>query len=666
MRHVTDFPRPIEVHEDIRIEMPDGTRLSARLWLPQDAGADPVPLILEHLPYRKRDGTIARDELTHPYLAGHGYACLRVDMRGNGDSEGLMADEYTPQELQDACDVIAWARAQPWCSGTAGMMGISWGGFNSLQVAALRPEGLKAVISICSTADRFADDIHYKGGCQLGENLGWASQMLAYSSRPPDPEIVGDGWRETWLHRLENQPFLLEEWLSHQRRDAYWRHGSVCEDWSAIEAAVLTVGGWHDGYRNTPANLVSNLKAPVKGIVGPWIHKYPHFAGPEPAIGFLQEALRWWDRWLKGIETGVEDDPAMRLWLMDGIQPRAWLDERPGRWIAEAEWPSPRIPAEVFHLTQEGLTTHDGPLDRRVSSPADCGQATGEYFPFAYGPELPLDQRPDDALSVCFDGPLAPEPTDIVGAPVVRLRLAADAPQAQVAVRLTGVFPDGTSALISYGFLNLAHRDGPAEPVPLVPDEEVEVTVTLDQCAYRLPAGHRLRVAISTAYWPFLWPSPEPVELSLRAGRLELPVRPLSNGPEWHFEPPEAAPAWDAEEETPGRCTRRREVDLATGESVMTVTNDTGHLRDRAHCLATRGRSEERWTIRPSAPTSARAEMRWTEEMDRGDWRVRTECETALRADETHWHLTATLKAFEGDEEVFAKAWDRRIARDNM
>jgi len=219
--------------------MSDGCRLSARIWMPDDAQDNPVPIILEHLPYRKRDGTIVRDSLTHPWFAGHGYACIRVDMRGNGDSEGLMEDEYTRRELQDACEVIAWAAKQPWCSGTAGMMGISWGGFNSLQVAALRPPALKAIVTLCSTVDRFADDIHFKGGCLLGENFGWAATMLSYSSRPPDPAIVGERWKEMWLERLENMPFLASRWIANQVRDAYWKHGSVCEDYAAIEAAVL-------------------------------------------------------------------------------------------------------------------------------------------------------------------------------------------------------------------------------------------------------------------------------------------------------------------------------------------------------------------------------------------------------------------------------------------
>lgn len=426
MKTVTSFPRQIVEHADMGIVMPDGCRLSARVWMPADAADDPVPVILEHLPYRKRDGTIARDQLTHPYFAGHGYASIRVDMRGNGESDGLMEDEYSPQELQDACDVIAWAAAQPWCNGKVGMMGISWGGFNALQVAALRPPALKAIITLCSTVDRYADDIHYKGGCLLNENLGWSANMLSYSSRPPDPALVGERWHDMWLSRLENMPFLAETWFAHQTRDAYWKHGSVCEDYSAIEAAVLSIGGWHDGYRNTISHLVGNVSAPVKGIVGPWIHKYPHFAAPGPAIGFLQEALRWWDRWLKGIDTGVENDPAMRLWLMDSVRPTFWHPERPGRWIAEAEWPSAKIETRTLHLASSGLSAEPTPFARIVASPQDCGLATGEYFPFTFGPELPGDQRPDDALSACFDGEILSVALDIVGAPRIDLGFTSD------------------------------------------------------------------------------------------------------------------------------------------------------------------------------------------------------------------------------------------------
>ena len=241
----------VTVHDDMRIPVRDGITLSARVWMPLGAKRTPLPAILEMLPYRKRDGTAARDATTHAQFSQQGYVCLRVDLRGCGESEGLFDDEYSEQELSDIEDVIAWIAAQTWCSGAVGIMGISWGGFNGLQVAALRPPALKAVISLCSSVDRFADDIHYKGGCQLMENIGWAATATSWFSMPPDPALVGDPWRDIWLKRLENTTAMISPWLRHSSRDDYWKHGSVCEDFSRIEAAVLNIGGWHDGYRNT-------------------------------------------------------------------------------------------------------------------------------------------------------------------------------------------------------------------------------------------------------------------------------------------------------------------------------------------------------------------------------------------------------------------------------
>jgi predicted acyl esterase len=657
----TNFPRQVVEWPDVRIPMPDGVELSARIWLPEDAEDSPVPAILEHLPYRKRDGTIARDQLTHPYFAGHGYACIRVDMRGNGDSQGLMHDEYEQQEWDDAIAVMEWVAAQPWSTGSWGMMGISWGGFNGLQVAALRPEGLKAVISLCSTTDRYADDIHYKGGCMLGENLGWAAQMLAYSSRPPDPEVVGDAWREMWLERLEAQPFLLETWLAHQRRDDYWKHGSVCEDWSAIEVPVLAVGGWHDGYRNTPAALVEGLKAPVKAIVGPWIHKYPHYAKPKPAIGFLQEALRWWDHWLKGIDTGVEGESDQRLWLMDSISPERWVDERPGRWIA-VDGP---VEQQGLYLGERGLVTSQLPFERDIASPQICGDGGGEYFPFAFGPELPGDQTADDAMSACFDGSEMGRDTDIVGAPSVQLTITPKGRSGQLAVRLCDLRPDGTSALISHGFLNLRHHLSHETPEDLEPGQPIEVRITLDRCAYRLPQGHRLRVAVSTAYWPFIWPDAEAAGVTITGGLIALPIRPTAMSDETAFASPEGAPKWDAEQvRAPGMT--RNVQESHDGTRTIRIDVDDGAHQDRAHGLTTGSTCREDWQIRPDDPLSASGNIRWVTTLERGEWSVTTECRAWLTATATHWHPRARISAWEGDKLVFEKTFATDIPRDGI
>ena len=680
------------------IALSDGTRLSARVWMPEDAGADPVPAVLEFLPYRKRDGTTVRDALTHPYLAGHGYACLRVDMRGNGDSHGLMDDEYSPTELSDACEVIAWIAAQPWCNGRVGMMGISWGGFNGLQVAALAPPALKAVVTLCSTVDRYADDIHYKGGCLLNENLGWGSTMWAYSSRPPDPALRVQDWRAIWMQRLEAEPFLTHLWLTHQRRDDYWRHGSVCEDFSAIKAAVMAVGGWGDSYKNAVPQLVANIEGPVRGIVGPWVHKYPHFAVPEPRIGFLQEALRWWDRWLKDIDTGVEADPAYAMYLMDGVRPATWYAERPGRWIAEAGWPAPGIATEVLPLgpgvlgaAEEEATGLSAVLpaplrepgnaiaealglgeakaaegfEITLASPQHCGAEGGEFCAIWLGPEMPGDQRSDDAYSACFDSePMAA--TDIVGAPVLRLTLSSDRPCAQLAVRLNHVHPDGASTRITWGVLNLTRRGSMAEPEPLVPGQSYDIRVPLDHIAYALPEGHRLRVAVSSAYWPMIWPSPEPVTLTLTGGALELPVRPQGRGDEVTFPGPEAAPALREREIRPDSHVRRTETDRQTGIVTLVIEDDFGEREILDHGLIAGGIARERWSIHPDDPLSAEGETHWTEVVERDGIRLRTETFAKMTCNRDTFFLTARLEAWEGDALVYERDVSEEVPRDMM
>jgi putative CocE/NonD family hydrolase len=666
MRVVTRFARAVVDDPDMGIVMPDGCRLSARVWMPDDAAANPVPAVLEYIPYRKRDGTLPRDELMHPYVAGHGYACVRVDMRGNGDSDGLMDDEYTAQELQDACDVIAWLAAQPWCSGTVGMMGKSWGGFNCLQTAALRPPALKAVISVCSTTDRFADDIHFKGGCLLNENLGWGAVMLSYSSRPPDPALRSD-WREVWLQRLEAQDFLAPRWAGHQSRDGYWKHGSVCEDYAAIQAAVLSIGGWADNYMNTVAHLVENVSAPVQGIVGPWVHQYPHTAVPGPQIGFLQVAVRWWDRWLKGIANGAEDDPAMRGYMLHSAPPDAAAKHRAGHWVAEAEWPGPRVQRQAMALGTGGLLGGTGgALSVPVKTPQHLGLRAGEFFPMGLNAEMPGDQAEDDALSVCFETPPLAEKLHLFGAARLRLRLTSDKPFAFVVARLCDVAPDGSSVRICHGMLNLRHREDMEHPTAVPVDSAFDVDFALDQMAYRLAPGHRLRIALSTTYWPFLWPSAEAATLTLLGGSVELPIHDGSSGDEWTPPGPETATPFARRVLREPRAARRVERDLITGAVALVVEDDTGLVENLSHGLITGERMAERWSVHPDDPLSAEGFCEFSQYLERGDWSVRTAGWARMTASEGALQLTAHLEAWDGEEQVFSRDWTQDVSRDQV
>ena len=657
--------RDIEEFPDLGITLSDGTRLSARVWRPVDAAEDPVPVILEYLPYRKRDGTCARDALTHPWFAQRGYACLRVDIRGNGDSHGLMEDEYTQQELDDAVEVINWVAKQPWCNGNVGMMGISWGGFNGLQVAAMTPDPLKAVITLCSTVDRFADDIHYKGGCLLNENLGWGATMWSYSSRAPDPALRPD-WRQMWLERLENEPFLPSTWLRHQARDAYWQHGSVCETYATINAKVLAIGGWGDAYKNAVPQIVQNIPG-AKGIVGPWVHKYPHFAVPEPRIGFLQEALRWWDRWLKGIDTGVESDPDYRAYLMDGVRPATSYAERAGHWVG--------VPRDVLSmqnplgttlwLGQNGTLGGPDRTDVTISSPADCGADAGEYCAIWLGPEMPGDQRRDEALSACWTSDPVEE-MSLLGAPKVNLRVSSDVPQAQLAIRLSHVHPDGASTRITYGVLNLSHRDGPAMPEHMPPHEDRNITISLDHIGYTVPNGHRLRIAISTAYWPLIWPSPTQTTVRITMGEVFLPEWKDHGDAPVAFPPPVAAAPWETEELRPESHVRRRETDMVTGITSLIIEDDFGKIRDLDHGLINGSIAREQWDVDPDDPLSARGTCHWTDELERDGIALRTEARCAMWSDATHFHLSASIEAYENDTRIYHRDLSECIERQKL
>lgn len=667
MQIVDTFPQPVRHIEHTWIPMPDGTRLAARIWMPEGAASEPVPAILEYIPYRKRDGVRLRDETMHPYFAGHGYACVRVDIRGSGDSEGVLTDEYLQQELDDGVTIIEWLAEQPWCSGRVGMIGISWGGFNGLQIAALQPAALRAVVSVCSTDDRYADDVHYMGGCLLGDNLSWASTMFAYNSLPPDPDIVGERWREMWFQRLEGSGLWLDTWLTHQHRDEYWRHGSICEDFSRLQTPVMAVSGWADGYSNAVFRLLANLPGPRLGLIGPWSHKYPHLGLPGPAIGFLQECLRWWDYWLKDIDTGIMAEPMLRAWMLESMPPSTFYHQRYGRWISEPAWPSPSIETLSYKLAEYRLVPEDTAVAERalgLQSPLSNGLFAGKWCSYSATPDLPHDQREEDGGALLFTTEPLEETLEILGAPVVELELAASRPVAMVAVRLSDMRPDNKVTRVTYGLLNLTHRDGHAEPAPLEPGRRYRVQVQLNDIAQTFPQGHRIRLAVSSSYFPLAWPPPESTHLTIHTGvsRLQLPVRP-SRGEDIHFPEPEAAASGPMQQLRPGEQDWRVIRELDEDRSTLEVINDSGTYRLEDIDLVVTRKAEEWYSYQGDDFHSPRGETLWVRGFKRGDWAVETITRTVLRADAGFFYLDAELDAYEGDRRVYSQNWNRRIPR---
>jgi putative CocE/NonD family hydrolase len=648
--------------------MSDGVRLAGRLWRPASADAQPVPGVAEIIPYRQRDLTAQRDSMHHPYMAGHGYACLRVDIRGSGNSEGVLTDEYLEREIQDAEEVLTWMAEQPWCSGSVGVMGLSWGGFTALQLAARKPPELGAVIALSASDDRYADDVHYMGGCLLSDNLSWASTMFAYTSCPPDPAVVGERWREMWLDRLKHSGLWLEEWLGHQHRDDYWRHGSVCEDYAAIECPVFAVSGWADGYTNAVFRLLENLDGPCKGLVGPWSHKYPYLGEPGPAIGFLQEVVRWWDHWLKGIDNGVMDEPALSIWMQDSVPPSTAYKERPGRWVSESGWPSSHIVARRHLLTRHRILDPGEAAEAEkvtIQSPLSVGQFGGKWCSYNAPPDLPYDQREEDGGALTFDTPVLTEPLELLGAPSLDLDFAVDQPLATVVVRLSDVAPDGKATRVSYGLSNLTHHSDP--PAPLEPGRRYQTRIDLNGLAQSFPAGHRLRLAISTSYWPLAWPPPEPVRLTVFAGAtaVVLPVRMRpEDEPSAIYDEPEATAPIEVTKLRPGKHRWTVTRDLARDISHLDVVKDLGVVRVDDIDLSVSRRADERYTFVADDFTSVRGQTHWQMGFERDGWEVRTITRTVLTCSADAFHVHAQLDAYEGERRVAAKTWTNQIPRD--
>ncbi len=680
MRVVDRFPHEVREIEHLEIPIDDGVHLAARAWIPHDADRTPLPAVLEYLPYRKRDGTRPRDERMHRYFAGHGYVAIRVDLRGTGDSEGQLGDEYTLREQEDGRQVVAWIASQPWCSGSVGMIGKSWGGFNALQIGAMRPPSLKAIIVVCASDDRYTDDAHYMGGCLLNENLRWGSHLLTLLAQPPDPSLVGDRWRDVWLARIRALEFPVETWLRHQRRDEYWKQGSIAEEFDAIECPVLAVGGWADGYTNAVFRLLEGLSAPRRGLVGPWAHLYPHEARPGPAIGFLREALRWWDHWLKGIDTGVMNDPMLRAYIQESTRPTPAHDRREGRFVGVTSWPPVDVAERAFRLDRHALVDADAGVAAdadatlQVRSPASTGLLGGTWCSFGERGDDPDDQRADDGKSVVFDGSRLTERLEILGEPVFTAILSSDEPVAQLAVRLNDVDEDGASLLVTYGILNLTHRDGHERPAPLEPGRSYRIEVRLNHCGHAFLPGRRLRLALSTAWWPIAWPSPRPAALTFApaSARLVLPTLPRAAVLLPPLPDPEAARSVALVDLHPDHDHRRVERDVA--RRTVTIQSNSGVGPDGRPAqyrideidLVLAHAVRERFTIRDDDPASARAVIEHEVERHRGDWSVHVRTVSSMECTPTSFIVRATVEAREGDLTIAERGFHAEIPRDQV
>ena len=511
-----ETPRDL-VDEWVRIPAPGGRFLAARLWRPKDG--PPVPAILDLSPYRAFDVFRPLEEPLLPWWAAQGYAVLAVDAAGSGGSTGLIVDEYLPSELDDAAAAVEWAAAQPWCDGAVGLSGLSWAAFTALRVAGRgAPKALKAMVLGGVSEDGWTTDIHGLGGAPYSAVVDWAGVMLMFNALPPDPQQFGDGWRAEWLRRLAaNKPWAIP-WLTHLERDGYWQAKAT----SPSDVPLLLYSGWADKYSTSVLRIAASWRGPVRTIVGPWEHAVPSTAAKGPRIGFLQEALRWWDKWLKGRQTGVLDDPPLRLWV---AAPDRKGGLEAGAWRAMA-WPMTSAAAATFRFGS----------GRMVLAPAPRTPAV-----------LNADLYEDGPGSWPTAGALLTEPAaadlEIVAAPVLRCRLGSDRAGGLLVARLLDIAPDGQAVRMTTGALNLAFLDGPGQANPPKAGETVEVALPFQAAAWRLQAGHRLGLLLTADGWPTLWPDRAGATLTVDRGSLELSLPTAETAAARPFEAPVTATA---------------------------------------------------------------------------------------------------------------------------
>lgn len=635
--------------DDLRVAMRDGVSLAVTLYRPVTDAR--VPVLLEALPYRK-DDLLERGEYER-FAREYGFAVCRVDVRGTGSSGGPAVDEYPDSEVDDLVEVIDWLAGRDWCNGSVGMFGWSYSGFNSLQVAAARPAALKAIVPVYSSDDRFNDDVHNMGGAmRLLDLVDYPSYMIAMNAMPPVPAIWEGDWRAEWRNRIEtNEPWLFR-WRSEQRRSPYWEHGSLRPDYARITCPTMIVAGWADGYRNNTFRTVEALEAagtPWKLLIGPWSHMGTEKSLPGPWIDLTAEMARWFGHWLRGDAGDVGDEPRVSVFHRRSTHPQPDLAELRGVWRAHRGLPLADTKTLEFGLGA-GICAYSTIADIGTSAWNSCAGS----LPWGQ----PTDQRYDNAGSVTWDFP--GDGLHVFGHPVLRLRVRADRPVAFVSAKLCDVFPDGTSALITRGLLNLTHRRGyDADPIPLVPGEWTDVEIELEATAWTLDEDNRLRLAVAGTDWPNVTAPPQPVALEIDrdASLLCVPVLPdlddLAEPRLAHVVPGELSGGdgvtWTVEHDVLGRKTRCR---TAYGEDWM---SSRGYA-----CGAHYAGVVEVDTRTFDQRAEATADL--TVEFPEG--RTVTRSTLTVLTDATHIDLDVHVEGFENGVLLAEKHWRHTVIRD--
>jgi len=665
-----DAPSPADYSirlEEAWITLPDGVRLSADLYKPDgaDAAAQKFPVLLEYLPYRKHEAR-SRNYGLYSYFVQRGYVVAAVDIRGTGNSEGrLIPYEYSDVEHDDGEVVIDWLSKQSWSNGNVGMFGISWGGFNAIQMALRNPPALKAIIAIDATEDLFQDDVHYMDGIMHVDS--WEMSMDLDNARPGAPGYVIDD--AYFRDRFDTEPWMLT-YKPRQRDGEFWDRASAKGRYQDIRIPSFHIGGWYDGYRDSIPRMLENVKAPVKAIVGAWGHAWPNEPYPQPGIEWRHEAVRWFDQWLKGKDTGVLDDPALAVYVREWHPPGPYLEFAPGKWRSEVEWPLARgQDRQLYPSANHSLDWRapDQSMHALRFVPSTGVEGGG---PVMWWGDVAHDQRPSDAFSLVYDTAPLEEDIEILGLPRAYLRVAADASRANWIVRLSDVAPDGTVTQVTGAALNGNHRKSAREPAALVPNEPFDIDVELHFTSWVFAKGHRIRLAVSNAQWPMLWPTPLPMTTSLYLGpstQLSLPTVPFEARPVPAYLPPATDPKYEGYETLEaGTTSGYGEISSVdrnpqTGKAVATATNNGG---TRFPWGTERTFETIRHEVDDHDPAKASMTGTHRMEVELPGRKLVWDAELTFTSDRDNFHYSYRRRLHENGKLIREKTWTRTIPRD--
>jgi len=654
--------------QEIAIMLPDGVRLAADLYRPTGGPKNAkFPVLLEYLPYRKTEAR-ARNWPLYSYFVQRGYIVARVDIRGTGNSEGtLVPYEYSGIELQDGEDVIAWLAQQPWSTGAVGMFGISWGGFNSIMLAGRAPPALKAFIAVHATDDLYQEDVHYMDGILHLDS--WEMSQDLDNAQPGAPDYVMD--EAYFRDRFDTPPWMLT-WKREQRDGPFWDRASWRDRQPQIKVPGFYIGGWYDGYRDVIPRALQHGGGPVKAMIGPWSHAWPHEPYPKPGMEWRHEAVRWFDHWLKGVDTGIMREPRFAVYVRDWHPPGPYLEYAPGRWRWEEGWPIDRIEQRAMSLRSDHTLGEPGDATTTHRLPYVPGTGIEAGGPVMWWGDVAHDQRPTDAFSLVYDsGPLA-EDTEILGLPRALLRVSADARRANWFARLADVAPDGTVTQVAGAGFNGNHWQSARAPELLTPGREIPLDIEMHFTSWVFPQGHRIRVAINNSQWPMMWPSPHLMTTTLAIGgkdgaKVILPVVPKADRPVPKFLPPEAGPLMtgfaDIEDGTPSGYGEISDVrrNPQTGEVTAIATNSGASKMPWGV-----ERYEERIEHSTSEKHPERTSMvgRHRMEVDLPGRKLRWEAELVFKSDLTGYDYEYVRRVYENERLLREKRWTQRFPRD--